>query len=87
MTFDQMRTAFPHLSFCVYGLERLPDGQPGPVTLEALLPDGTAVQEQAWTLQAAVDKMFPEEAAPTMTAESLPTSSTPPTPRKPSLFD
>jgi hypothetical protein len=84
MTFDQMRTAFPHLSFCVYGLERLPDGQPGPVTLEALLPDGTAVQEQAWTLQAAVDKMFPEEEP---RAESLPPSTPPPTPRKPSLFD
>lgn len=86
MTFDQMRAAFPHLSFCVFGLARLPDGQPGAVTLEALLPDGTTVQEQAWTLQAAVDKMFPDEAVPAE-AESFPPPVPAPTPRKPSLFD
>lgn len=59
MTFDQMRAAFPHLVFNVYGMDPR-----GIVTLEALLPDGTAVQEKAWTLQGAIDVMFPSEDAP-----------------------
>ncbi len=83
MTFDEMRQAFPHLTFNVYGLERTADGRPGVLTLEALLPDGTSITSRAWTLDAAILDMFPPEEqkpAPPPAAEL-------PAPRRPSLFD
>lgn len=85
MTFDEMRLAFPHLSFSVYGLERLPGDRPGTVTLEALLPDGTTITSKAWTLDAAILDMFPPEEQPTPVKP--PPAAEPPSPRRPSLFD
>jgi hypothetical protein len=63
VTLDEARKAFPHLRFAVYALE--PDR---PLTLEVILPDDEIVTLKSWTLDGAIDQMFPPEDTPAATA-------------------
>lgn len=52
--YDALRTRFPDLGICVYGME---PGQP--VTLELHLPDGQVWERRGATLADAIAKLLP----------------------------
>lgn len=54
MTFDEIRAAFPDLSFALYAMTPR-----GPVTFEVIAADGDTYQFEGETAQAAIDAAFP----------------------------